>query len=123
MTSSVCHSYYLERALLPLLNNRTDAQLWSGAQSRAEQSIEVLYELSPWFAVSDGTVLRCDTIMTDLRVIRGSLPDFLGDGSVSCIPSSSSPSYSGCISPIFANTDITDGVEGRGEEQDNLVGK
>ena len=38
-------------------------------------------------------------------MILGSLSDFLGDGSVSCIPSSSSPRYSGRIFPIFANTE------------------
>ena len=43
----------------------------------------------------------CDTIMTDVRVILGPLSDFLCDGSVSCIPSSSSASYSGWSFPIF----------------------
>ena len=50
-------------------------------------------------------------------MILGSLSDFLGDGSVSCIPSSSSSArYSGCIFLIFANTEERRGEERRGEE-------
>ena len=52
--------------------------------------------------------------------------DFLADGSVSCIPSSSSsssPRYSGCIFPIFANTDTTVGEKEEEEEEGNLGGK
>ena len=66
---------------------------------------------TPGFSLSDVTVSLCDIIMTDVRVILGSLSDFLGDGSVSCIPSSSAR-YSGCIFLIFANTE-----ERRGEER------